>query len=181
MLNYLDDEEPTVCTKPQTGLTHLEQMRRSSSPHTSPHPQSRYTAAEDERRYAAGHESSPPVSQASYSPPQWMIKDSGEIAKEEMRQEMEYLSRRQDALMLEMARMEMDHADHRPRPRYGEELPYHSRPSSTRPVPAPRQGGSEVRAANPTYSSPTNEETQRYPCTLRQFWLRNGTTGAVKR
>ena len=155
MLNYSDEEEPTVRPKPQAAFArswvrpHHDQddMRHSSPPHTTPHPRRRDTVDEDEWRYSADRAPSPPVSQASYSPlPQWVIKDSWDRAHEDMRQEMEYLRRRQDTLLYEMERMQLDHAGQRHPSRYErEEPPYRSVPSSTRPVPAPRRSKQEVR------------------------------------
>ncbi|KAL7393281.1 hypothetical protein ABVT39_008912 [Epinephelus coioides] len=152
MLHYPDEEEPAVSTKPQISFTmyhvehdqDLDRMRRSSPPHTAHHPRRRYTADDHEWRYAESYVPLPPVSQASYSPPRWVVKDNWDATKEEMRQEIEHLRRRQDALLLKMARMEMDYAERHPRSSYERaEPPYLSQPSSTRPVPVPRQSEQE--------------------------------------
>lgn len=106
-----------------------DQMRLVSLPHTARHPRRCLTALDDEWPYEATYGASPPVSQASYSPPLWRVKDEWYATKEEMRQEIEQLRRQQDALLLKMERMEMDQDEYRPQAR--SEPPSHFHPFST--------------------------------------------------
>lgn len=124
-------------------------MRHLSPPNPVHHPQSSYATDEEEWRYVP----SPPVSQASYSPPRWVINDRWDTTREEMRQEIEYLRRRQDTLMSEMAKMDFHRAEHYPRSSYERESPYSYPSSSTLPVPVPRQRKQET-GSEPTRPIP---------------------------
>lgn len=131
----------------------LEQMKPLLPPNPVRLPQSSYAADEEELRYAAGYIPSPPVSQASYSPPRWVIKDNWDTTREEMRQEIEYLHCRQDTLMSEMAKMDIHRAEHYPRSSNERQSPYSDPSFSTQSVPVPQQRKQET-ASEPTRRIP---------------------------